>query len=78
MDVKKNPVQKAIDAVGSLAELARRTRCKYQSIQQWRDNGGKIPPEHVLKFEVATKGAVSRHEFRPDIYPVERVAKACP
>ena len=72
----KNPVEKAIDAAGTLAELARRTGCKYQTIQQWRDNGGKIPAEHVLKFEAATNGKVSRHIFRPDIYPLEKKAGA--
>lgn len=65
----KNPVEEAIKAAGSLAELARRTGHKYQSIQQWRDNGGRIPAEHVLKFEAAVDGKVTRHDFRPDIYP---------
>jgi DNA-binding transcriptional regulator YdaS (Cro superfamily) len=66
--MRKNPIEKAITSAGSLAELARRTGLAYQSIQQFRKSG-KLPAEHVLKFEEATKGAVSRHEFRPDIYP---------
>jgi DNA-binding transcriptional regulator YdaS (Cro superfamily) len=66
--MRKNPIDKAIDSVGSLTELADRTGLAYQSIQQFRKTG-RLPAEHVLKFEAATKGAVTRHEFRPDIYP---------
>jgi DNA-binding transcriptional regulator YdaS (Cro superfamily) len=66
--MRKNPIEKAIDSAGSLAELARRTGLAYQSIQQFR-KVGRIPAEHVLKFEAATDGEVTRHEFRPDIYP---------
>jgi DNA-binding transcriptional regulator YdaS (Cro superfamily) len=66
--MRKNPVEKAIAAAGSLAELAKRTGLAYQSIQQFRKTG-RVPAEHVLKFEAATEGEITRHEFRPDIYP---------
>jgi DNA-binding transcriptional regulator YdaS (Cro superfamily) len=66
--MRKNPIDKAIESAGSLAELANRTGLAYQSIQQYRKTG-KIPAEHVLKFEAATEGEVTRHELRPDIYP---------
>lgn len=68
LGMRKNPIDKAIDSAGSLAELARRTGLHYQSIQQFRKTG-RVPAEHVLKFEAATEGEVSRHDFRPDIYP---------
>jgi DNA-binding transcriptional regulator YdaS (Cro superfamily) len=66
--MRKNPIDKAIDSVGSLAELSRRTGLAYQSIQQFRKHG-RLPAEHVLTFEAATNSAVTRYEFRPDIYP---------
>lgn len=68
LGMRKNPIDRAIESAGSLAALAERTGLAYQSIQQFRKTG-RVPAEHVLKFEAATEGKVSRYEFRPDIYP---------
>lgn len=87
--MKKPPVDKAIDAVGSLTELARRLGVDPQVIVNWRKRG--IPTERVPDVERATiardpddkpiDGAsprVLRHELRPDkpdlFPPQERVA----
>ena len=32
-------------------------------------SGKKVPAEWCLKIEQATKGAVTCHELRPDLYP---------
>lgn len=83
------PVEKAIDAVGSLTELARRLGVDAQVIVNWRKRG--IPVDRVPDVAAATvdrdehdqpkAGAeprVSRHELRPDkpnlFPPDERVA----
>jgi DNA-binding transcriptional regulator YdaS (Cro superfamily) len=34
----------------------------------------KVPAERVLLIEAATGGRVSRHELRPDLYPLEKIA----
>jgi len=57
-----------IDAGGGLGPVAVKVGVKYQAIQQWLQRG-RVPAERVLAIEAAT--GVSRHELRPDIYPVE-------
>lgn len=72
-------LQRAIDLLGSQAELARaissdENPIKQQHIWNWINRDKKIPAEAAIPIETATKGRVSRHELRPDIYPKERVA----
>lgn len=75
--MNKPPVDKAIDAVGSLTELARRLAVDPQVVVNWRKRG--IPVDKVPAVEHATierdqsdqpiDGAepkVKRHELRPD------------
>ncbi len=45
---------------------------KYQAVQRWIRSG--CPAERVLCVEQATGGAVTRHELRPDLYPLEESA----
>lgn len=33
--------------------------------------GEKVPPALVIPIEKATSGVISRHELRPDIYPLD-------
>lgn len=85
----KTPVDLAIDAVGSLTELARRLGVDAQVVVNWRKRG--IPVDRVPDVETATiprdqadkpvEGAeprVHRSRLRPDkpnlFPPEERVA----
>jgi transposase-like protein len=74
---KKAPVDLAIDAAGSLTELARRLNVEPQVVVNWRKRG--IPVHQVPEVELATierdeqdkpvAGAqpkVRRHQLRPD------------
>lgn len=61
-------VQKAIDAAGGVAQLAKLCKVSYQAVQKWQA-AGKLPVERVLEVERLTD--VSRYELRPDIYPRE-------
>lgn len=77
--MKKPPIDLAIDAVGSLAELARRLDVDEQVIVNWRKRG--IPPRKVLPVEAATadpypngKPKVTRHQLDEELYPKERAA----
>ena len=56
-------LEKAIEAAGNAASLARRLGINPQAISQW----DKVPPLRVLEVERCT--GVPRHELRPDIYP---------
>lgn len=59
--------------VGSQVLLARGLGIGKMAITQWKLRD-RIPAAHVLSIERLTGGAVNRHEMRPDLYPVERVA----
>jgi DNA-binding transcriptional regulator YdaS (Cro superfamily) len=63
-----SPIQSAIAAAGSQSELARRCGVKQGHVWKWLKSG-RVPPTRVLAVEAAT--GISRHELRPDIYPVE-------
>jgi DNA-binding transcriptional regulator YdaS (Cro superfamily) len=63
-------LQRAMEAVGGPAALARRIGITLQAIVQWDD----VPPLRVLQVERAS--GVPRHELRPDLYPVEEEARA--
>lgn len=60
------PLQKAIRAQGGQTNLATALGITTQAISKWRR---RIPAERVLDIERAT--GVSRHELRPDLYPIE-------
>lgn len=42
--------------------------CSQSAIAQWFQKN-RVPAERVLQIEKATKGAVTRQDLRPDLYP---------
>lgn len=83
----KKPLQRAIDTVGSSAELARRvaaftknSKVKPQHIWNWLNRDKRVPDWSVLAIEAATidektgRPRVLRHDLRPDLYPEDRAA----
>ena len=63
------PIQKAVEAAGGVYALAAKIGVSYQAVQQWV-KAPRVPAERVLDIERAT--GVSRHDLRPDIYPIGR------
>jgi DNA-binding transcriptional regulator YdaS (Cro superfamily) len=61
-------VQKAADSVGGVSELARRLNLRHTAFYRWKT----VPPERVLQIEKIT--GISRHDMRPDLYPIEEDA----
>jgi len=59
---QQTPLQRAIDAAGGVAKLARLVGVTSQAISQW----DRVPAERVLAVEDAT--GVPAHELRPDVY----------
>lgn len=53
---------RAVTAVRSVTELARRLKTSTGAIYRWDD----VPAERLVDFEKAT--TVPRHELRPDIF----------
>mgnify|MGYP000884337945 CR=1 FL=1 len=75
MGTTNTPLQRAVDLAGSQTELARRIGVQQAHVWNWLNRSkGKVPGEHVIPIEKAT--GVSRHELRPDLYPIEEGAQA--
>lgn len=60
-------ITRACELAGSQSALARMLKLTPQTVQRWCAIG-HVPAERVLEIEKAT--GVSRHELRPDIYPI--------
>lgn len=63
-----NPIRRAAQAVGGQSALARELNVTPQAVQRMCKTG-RIRAELVLPVEKLS--GVSRHELRPDLYPVE-------
>lgn len=75
MGTKNTPLQRAVTLAGSQTELARRIGVQQAHVWNWLNRSkGKVPGEYVISIEKAT--GVSRHELRPDLYPIEEGAQA--
>jgi DNA-binding transcriptional regulator YdaS (Cro superfamily) len=59
-------LQKAIDCVGSQAELASDIDVTPQAVHNWLRRGN-VPAEHCPAIERATAGAVRCEDLRPDV-----------
>lgn len=69
-------LKKAVDLSGGQSELARRIggTVKQQHVHYWLNVMGRISEKHVIAAEAAVQGRVTRHQLRPDIYPLDRAA----
>jgi DNA-binding transcriptional regulator YdaS (Cro superfamily) len=70
MSDKSEALERAVKNVGGQAEFARLIGVTAQAVSQW----DKVPPLRVLAVENVS--GVSRHELRPDLYPLEDEARA--
>lgn len=68
-----NAIERAANAAGGQSALARLLEITPQAVQRWCATG-TVPSERVLDIERAINGQVSRHELRPDLYPIEQAA----
>lgn len=62
------PLNRAVQIVGSQAALARMIGKSQGHIAVWKSRG-RVPAEVVIPIEIATAGKVTREELRPDLYP---------
>ena len=69
-------LEKAIRVMGTQAALASSIGASQQRVSSWIKRGMAVPAEFVLPIERATRGQVTRHELRPDLYPAESAAAA--
>lgn len=72
------PLERAVEKAGGQTALASKiskltgTAIKQSHVWNWINRDKKLPAEYVLAIEKVT--GVSRHELRPDIYPVEQAS----
>lgn len=68
-----NAIARAAQLAGGQSALARKLGCTPQYVSKMCSSG-HVPAERVLPVEAAVNSAVTRHELRPDLYPVEQAA----
>lgn len=61
-------LQRAVSVLGGQSAMARLCNVTQGAVWRWVKVTGQLPSEMVLRVEAAT--GVSRHDLRPDIYPV--------
>lgn len=61
----------AIVMLGSQGEVARAVGVKQPSVSFIVTKGERVPAEWCIPLERATAGEVTRHELRPDLYPID-------
>lgn len=69
--MNENAAVRAAKVAGGQSALARILGCTPQAVQSMCASGN-VPAARVLPIEKAT--GISRHELRPDLYPIESVA----
>lgn len=60
-------VQAIVQHFKTKTAVAKTLGIERAAVSQWK----QVPIKHVLDLEAATKGQVSRHVMRPDVYPAE-------
>lgn len=66
------PIMRAVSEAGSQQRLAEAIGVTQGFISQMLSGAKRVPASLCLPIERAT--GVSRHELRPDIYPIEETA----
>ena len=59
-------LDKAIEIVGGVGKLAAAVGVVQGAVSNWRMRGSTVPVEHCATIEIATNGAVTRRDLRPD------------
>lgn len=58
----------AVNAVGGQVALAKQLGVNPSLISQWVTGRLKVAARHCLSIELATVGAVTRYDLRPDVF----------
>ena len=62
------PIRKAIEAAGGQSALARLIEVPVAMVWQWSRGLRPVPGKHCIPIEQATRGEVTRHDLRADIF----------
>jgi DNA-binding transcriptional regulator YdaS (Cro superfamily) len=74
---KQTPLERAVELAGSQKALAEKIggNVKQQHVSYWI-RAGIVRSKYVLAIEKAVGGQVTRHELRPDLYPIRERRRA--
>lgn len=64
-------LRKAHEILGSQSAIAASVGITQQAVNEVILAGRPAPPKWCIPLERATGGKVTRHQLRPDIYPLE-------
>jgi len=71
-DTAPDALKQAVEAIGSASAAARALGITPQAVSEILRKGRQAPAEWCIPLEKATDGKISRHDLRPDLYPVEQ------
>lgn len=67
-------LRRAINILGSQQRAAEIVGVKQPSISWMARHGAKVPAEWCIPLEKATAARVTRHDLRPDLYPIAQMS----
>ena len=70
----RNSTELATFYAGGQSVLARELGITPQAVQGWCLRN-RTPAKWVIRVEQIINGKITRHELRPDLYPIERESK---
>jgi DNA-binding transcriptional regulator YdaS (Cro superfamily) len=62
---------RALELLGTQQAMADAIGIKQQTVSEVIRGGGAAPAKWCIPLEIATGGKVTRHQLRPDLYPIE-------
>jgi DNA-binding transcriptional regulator YdaS (Cro superfamily) len=65
--MEKHPIDRAAELLGSQVALAAALGVTKAAVNQWKDEGRRVPAEHCPAIERLTGGAVRCEDLRPDV-----------
>jgi DNA-binding transcriptional regulator YdaS (Cro superfamily) len=68
-ETSQDALRRALDILDGVRNLAKACDVSVQAVYKWLENG--VTAERAIEIETATGGKVTRHELRPDLYPVQ-------
>jgi len=72
---QSKPLQKVIDEVGSVSELARLLDVSQPYVSHWLAGRKKIPATKVKLLVELSNGKVTEEELRPDVFGKPKLRK---
>lgn len=66
-------LERAIAIAGGQSALARAMGLRQCHVWSWLKRNKRVPASQVIKLEKAVNGIVTRHDLRPDLYPLDSV-----